>query len=177
MLAVGCAHRGSHDRRAELLLQRGIPTTFGRRETRVSDARSAACGFALASPRQTLLPAPLLWKGAADGPFGALEDTAFTPTAPSATRTSTVLGRSSVLSGPWSSNCDLLRRNSPEPASCRGQQRALRSSPACREVAEGERGRHATREGSAGARHCRAKVCQPVGGARPPPTHKHQSPT
>lgn len=143
----------------------------------MSDARSAACGFALASPRQTLLPAPLLWKGAADGPFGALEDTAFTPTAPSATRTSTVLGRSSVLSGPWSSNCDLLRRNSPEPASCRGQQRALRSSPACREVAEGERGRHATREGSAGARHCRAKVCQPVGGARPPPTHKHQSPT
>jgi len=38
VLAVGRAHRGSHDGRAELLLQRGIPAAFGRRETHVSDA-------------------------------------------------------------------------------------------------------------------------------------------
>ena len=38
VLAVGGAHRGSHDGRAELLLQGGIPTTCGRRETQVSNA-------------------------------------------------------------------------------------------------------------------------------------------
>lgn len=110
-----------------------------------------ACGLPLASPRQALFPAPLLWKGAADGPFGGLEDTAFTPTTLSATHTSTGLDRSLVLSGPQSSSCDLLRHNSPKPASCRWQQHALLNSLACREVAEGERGRQAMLEGSEGA--------------------------
>lgn len=68
----------------------------------------------------------------------------------------------------------LLGRNSPEPAPRRRQPHALLASPAGRGVAEGERGRHATPGGSAGAPAGTAVQ----GGREPghPSSHEHQSP-
>lgn len=65
VLAVGRAHRGSHDGRAEFLLQRGIPAAFGNREEgeRREQGPRLPC-FALTRPSSLPpAPSPLLGQG------------------------------------------------------------------------------------------------------------------
>lgn len=117
-------------------------------------------------------------KGLLPGPRGGLEDAAVTPTAPPAAHTGTASDRSSVLpaarslqpSPPWTQQ----PRASAAPTAAARFARLAGRQRGCR------RGEGLARHtgglcGSSGG-HRSARRAGRRGGARPPPTHEHQSP-